>query len=343
MSKNLTITTSILVLGVLFLIGCQKQTRDQFEKKEDQLSGKKEHHQDNDKSRCRITLFDFYDGIADVHQYDTYTYKNGLVDEWAVWYGGVYKMEYDHRGKLKISRYYVDNALVYTIYLIYKNDKVVKEIWYTGDTKDIDDEVIYTFDKKGQIVRMESIINGYYTDNTYAANGDLTSWKLYVGGSPVVSAHYTYYNRYKSPFVEGTPGIEYNLPYINSTFGYTKWWYSSEKMVYYDENGNGSVYYDQDPRQTKWQIGDNRYPELVSYFSPVSSSNHSVGFGYENCERGNNGHIGHHKSSEMARKNTVASTAAMSGSIRFILSGPKNKLKERTNEFRMEMKKRSKN
>jgi len=334
MKRNYLPIIGLFLLSFLAFIGCQKETTESSELSEESSTQKRDSKSEK-KDNCRVTLFDFYDGIADVHQYDTYSYKNGRVDEWAVWYGGVYKMEYDHRGKLKKSRYYLDDALVYTIYLLYKNDKVVKEIWYTGDTKDVDDEVVYTFDRKGQIVRMESIANDYYTDNTYAANGDLTSWKLYVGGSPVVSAHYTYYNRYKSPFVEGTPGIEYNLPYINSTFGYTKWWYSSEKMVYYDENGNESVYYDQDPGQTKWQIGNNKYPELVSYFSPVSSSNHSVGFEYENCNGGNHGH--HRPTATSGRK--PGSIAPVSNSIRSIVSGPKNKLKQRINEFRIERRK----
>jgi hypothetical protein len=341
MKRNYLQIFGLFLFSLLAFIGCHKETTESPELIEESSTQKRDAKSEK-KDNCRVTLFDYYDGIADVHQYDTYSYKSGRVDEWAVWYGGVFKMEYDHRGKLKKSRNYVDDALVYTIHFFYKHDKVVKEIWYVGDTRQVDDEIHYTFDRKGQIIKMESILNGYYTDNTYAANGDLTSWKFYLGGSPLVSGHYTYYNRYKSPFVDGTPGIEYNFPYINSTFGYSKWWYSSEKMVYYDENGNESVYYDQDPKQTKWKIGANKYPELVSYFSPTSSSNHSVGFGYENCERGNNGHHGHNKSSEMARKNTAASTATMSGSIRFVLAGPKNKVKERANEFRMKMKKRSK-
>ncbi|MEI9908775.1 MAG: hypothetical protein WDO71_03355 [Bacteroidota bacterium] len=67
-----------------------------------------------------MAVFDYYDGVADFHQFDYYSYKKGLVDEWAVWYGGVYKMEYDHNGRLKKARNYDGDVLLYTIHFFIK-------------------------------------------------------------------------------------------------------------------------------------------------------------------------------------------------------------------------------
>jgi hypothetical protein len=264
------------------MIGCRKENFQPNGEISDQSLAQKP----GKESGCRVTSFDYYVGVADEHQVDYYTYKSGLVDEWAVWYGGVYKMEYDQRGKLEKSGYYVDDVLVYSIDFIYEKDKVVKEVWYKADTKDIDDAVFYTFDTKGRNTRRESFLYDFYTDNTYTADGDLLSWKLYVGGSPLVSGHYTYYDHYRSPFVKGTPGIAYNFPYSNPTFGYTKRWYSSEKMVVYDELGTPSVYYDEEPGQTQWHTDKTGVVELVDYVDGISGPGLSVGFEYENCRGG---------------------------------------------------------
>lgn len=338
MKKNYLQISVLFLFSLLAIIGCQKETSEAPPKLTEESLAQKGNAKSEKKSDCRLTVFDFYDGVADYHQIDYFSYKNGLVDEWLTFYGSLFKMQYDRRGKLKISEVYNSGALAYTIHFFYENGNAVKEIWYVGNTTDIDDEVYHTYNRKGQIITTESKNYGYYVENTWTQGGDLKSWFLYFGGLPNVKAEYVYRHHYKNPLM-AKPGAEYSFPYVNAAFGTGKRWYSSEKMTFYDENGNPSVYYDQDPGQTTWQIGNNRYPELVSYFSPVSGSNHSVGFGYENCEGDNNGH---HRPNVLTRKNPAVS-AAQSNSIRSILSGPRDKLKQKVYEFRQEMKKRSKN
>lgn len=344
MKKKLFITGSILLMAGLFFPGCQKQIKDQPINSETETELQAKGYHKGDKDGCRLTSFDYYDGIADQHQIDYYSYNRGLVDEWAVWYGWVYKMEYDAMGRLKKSKVFEGAVLLYTIHFFYKNDKVVKETWYIGDTNVVFDEVIYTFNKKGQMTRGESFMSDYYTANTYTVKGDLASWKFYVGGSPFVSGDYTHYAHYKNPLVEGTPGISYGFPYINAAFTITKRWYTSEKITYYDEFGNPSVYFDEDPHQTQWQIGSHKYPENVEYIDVISGTHLSVGFEFENCDRGNSHH---NKSTEInLNKNKNKNFAASLDSplsIRSILSGSRNKLKKRINEFRKEMKRQLQN
>jgi hypothetical protein len=324
MKKNYLKLISPFLLATFFIIGCQKETQETKPEIDLQSSAKP-------KNECRLTSFDYYDGIADNHQIDYYTYKDGLVDEWRVWYGLVYKIEYHSDGKLKTARGYEGDDLVYTIQFVYENGRIVREFWYVGNTNVLDDDINYTYDRKGQIIKGESLMLGYYTENVYTPNGDLESWKFYDGVSPVVSGHYTYSNHYKSPFVGGTPGVDYNFPYSNSTFGQTKWWYSSEKIISYDEVGNPTVYYDQDPLQTQWQIGSNDNLEYVEYVDRLSGTHLSVGFEYENCrESGNsNSRIAPPSSGGIKKINPLS----------LIVHNPSKSIKTQIAELRQQLKK----
>lgn len=109
--ENIFNTRNFIMLALLFLaIGCQKQ---EF-KDPSLISGASATGYEN-RTGCRMTLFDYYDGFADYHAIDTYTYKDGLVDEWTVWYGQVFKMEYNEKGKLIRSKVYEEGMLVATV------------------------------------------------------------------------------------------------------------------------------------------------------------------------------------------------------------------------------------
>lgn len=281
-------------------------------------------------SGCPVTAFDYYVGFTDEHQVDRYIYKDGLVAEWKTWYGMDYQIEYGEDGNMAIARGYDAGNLVYTIHFFYEKDRVVREVWYEGTTAVVGDEMIYTYDHRGLLVKGESPVLDYYTENVYTPAGDLESWTFYMGGVPVTSGHYTYNEKYKSPLRNGTPGVEYNFPYSNSTFGLTKWWYSSEKIVVYDETGAPTVSYDQDPAQTQWQFSTNRMLEYVGYVDGQTGTTLSVGFEYENCLE-NKGNAG-----------TRAARADQSGkrmSHRTLLQrSPSQSIKEKVREWRVQLK-----
>jgi hypothetical protein len=220
---------------------------------------------------------------------DHYSYKDGLVDEWATWYGSTYKLEYDENNRLTRARAFDGDVQFASIDFLYDNNRVVRELWYEGTSDVVYDDLVYIYDRKGQIIIAESALLGYRTDNVYTRDGDLESYKLYQDGMPVFSGHYTYDTHNKSPLHNGTPGVYHNFPYINTTFGQSKWWYSSEKIILYDEFGTASVYYDEDPAQTQWNLGSNGLAELVEYTDGISGADLSVGFGYENCREGGGG------------------------------------------------------
>ncbi len=315
-------------MAALFLFGCQKETLQLNEENAAQaIAGKS-----NKAKGCRVTLFDYYNRLSDQHQFDHYTYRNGLVDEWKTWYGIDYKMEYDAEGTLEIARGYDGTDLVYKIHFFYSHNRVTKELWYDGNSNVLVDDIRYTYDRKGQIIKWESILSGYYTENVYTPNGDLESWTVSDGGIPVVSGHYIYDNHYKSPLRGGTPGVEHNFPYSNSTFGLGKWWYSSERIMVYDEFGTASVYYDHDPAQTQWHTANNVNLEFVDYVDRQSGIHSSVGFEFENCKDGG------------GNKKSPATYPSFKGKSKpnpmtLLQRNPSRSMKERVKEFRQSLRK----
>ncbi len=257
-------------------------------KKEKDLSQLQEKNNDADAERrgnskeCRLTQYYYYDAIHDFEQIDGLTYKNGLVDEWSTFYGTTFKMEYGRDKKMKAATAYIDGELISTIHFIRKNNKIVKEIWYVGNTDVVDDEVINTYNRKGQLIKNESLNYDYYVLNTYTPHGNLESWTYYGGGLPVSAAVYTYKEDIKTPYL-ARPGIEYSFAWINSAFGSGDRWYSSEQAISYDENGEPYLYYDQDPKKTKWQRGDNGFPIRADYIDRLTGGLIINSFQYENC------------------------------------------------------------
>ncbi len=283
MKKNFLKLISSFLLAGLIITGCQKEKTALNE----EIDGQSTAARSEKAGGCRMTVYDYYDGIGDYHSIDYFSYKNGLVDEWLTFYGSLFKMEYDSKRKLTISRVYDGETLSYTIHFIYEKDKVVKEIWYDGNTQQVADEVSYFYNQKGEMIRNQSIAYDNYVLYTYTKQGYLESWFYHEGGLPLTKAEYTYHDPNKNPY-EAKPGIEYSFPYSNAAFLAGKRWYSSEKITVYDEGGNSFVYYDLDPLQTTWQSGSQNYPLRANYVDILSGASIINTFEYENCSRDNN-------------------------------------------------------
>ena len=101
---------------------------------------------------------------------------------------------------------YFNGELTSTIFFGNKNNKVIKEIWYVGDTKDVDDIVINTYNKKDQLIKSESLNYDYDTLNTYTPQGDLKSWFFFSGGQPAQKGEYTFKKEIKNPLRLARPG-----------------------------------------------------------------------------------------------------------------------------------------
>ncbi|MES2773289.1 MAG: hypothetical protein V4722_03845 [Bacteroidota bacterium] len=279
---------SLPLIATFLLFGCKKEIGEQVSpnvENEQAASNIAENAQG-----CRTTSYLYSDAANDYSQADYYSYQNGLADEWTASYGYRYKLEYDAKGKMKYARAYAGDDLISTIEFVRQKNNIVKEIWYTGNTTTVEDEVTHVYNIKNQLIHSSSAAYDYAVTNAYNNDGDLKSWHYFVGGLPAQKAEYTYKDKFKNPLT-GCPGIEYNFPYANAAFGTGKHWYSSEKITLYDELGNESVLYAQNPTLTTAQLGGQNYPELVTYTDDSNGGVITNAFTYENCPGGINDHV----------------------------------------------------
>ena len=236
---------------------------------------------------CRLTSYDYYDGIGDFHNIDYFSYKNGLVDYVIIYDGSKYVMEYNKQGKLVASKYYIEETLSYTIDFAYKNNRVVQETWRDAATGEIADDIFLTYNTLGNLIRNESASLDYYVDYTYNKDGSLESWKFFAGGLFGASGEYTYEKNIKNPF-KSLAGMDYAFWYINSGFsiGNGQRWYTTEKVSLPDENGEPFVYYENDAAETVAHVGKQQYPLSVDYYDTNTELPIIASFEYENCEPG---------------------------------------------------------
>ncbi len=325
MKKTLSTLFALPLFSILFVTSCRKETKEEAVVSEETSLQSREGNDKND-DNCRVTQYYLYDFINDYEQIDNYTYKNGLVDEWTPFYGVTYKMQYYKNRRMKMAGAYANGELINTVLFVYKNNKVVKEIWYQGDTKVVDDVVINTYNNKGQLIKNESLNYDYYTLNTYTQHGDLKSWLFFVGGQAVQKGEYTFNKEIKNPLRSARPGIEYSFAWANSAFGAGNRWYSSEKMIFYDESGNSSTSYDLDPQKTKWTRGANNYPLLANYVDILTGGSVINSFKYENCEGKND------KQASKTQPIRISNKIIPNRDRRYLAHGSKLEIKKKNNK-----------
>ena len=276
MKKNYVKMLSTLLIGIILIAGCQKDLKETIP--EANLLSAKE----KPKNECRLTKMSWAGGST-----YNYHYNNlGLADEWDISDYGLFRQEYDVNGRLDKSRWSIGDELIVTIHFFYEGEKVMKEIWYNGNTSEIGDEIFYTYNGKGQMVRMESFVGDYYAVMSYTPEGNNSSWDFFIGGDIIYSGVLKYIQPYKNPYL-AVRGITHGFPYINPQYNYNKWWATSEKLTIYDENGDPIVLFDYDPLQTIWQPGHQNYPLSATYYDLITEDWFPYNFEYENCAPGN--------------------------------------------------------
>jgi len=282
MNKHFNLPRMAIFCVILVMTGCQKNTNPEDPSFSEEPTASD--LQPGSNGNCRLTEYDYYDGVSDYHNIEHVSFKeNGFVDEWTTPFGIVFKMDYNIKGQLKTAMGYENDVLVYTVQFEYQENRVVRETWYQGNTDVIDDVVEYSYNLKGQMIKNISHNYDYYTTYTYTASNDVKSWFFFVGDTPAVKGEYTYTGSVKNPF-KTWKGISHNFPYANPAFASTERWYISEKITLYDEDGNPLVLYDQDPSQTTWETGHEHLPTRINYVDIQTGTAMYDGFEYENCK-----------------------------------------------------------
>ncbi len=232
----------------------------------------------NPRNECQLVQLS---GAGFLYQYQ-YN-EAGLNSSWDINDYGTFKQEYNASGQLQKSRWYIGDELITTIHFFYNNRGLaVHEIWYTGDTQEVYDEVFYTRNQQGLITRMESFFADYFSTAIFSPDGNIKEWHFYSGGAPVYSGYLEYRAPHRN-FYLAVPGIEYIFPFINPFFGHSRNLPISEKLIIYDENGSPVVVIDNDPDKTVVQQGFRNFPISSTLYDRVDGVWDYFTFDYQNC------------------------------------------------------------
>jgi len=267
-----------LLFQSLLLLGCQKDIKETSINGETQSDDSRWHGDGN----IRLVNVNSEFGPED-YEYN----KKGLLSNWILFGGSTeYIHDYDRWGRLKTSLWYFEGVLQSTIKFFYNNKgQRYHEIWYVGDTDEIWDEVFYTFDHKGNGIKLVSPVQNYYTLNTYTNEGNLNSWVFYFNNIIVAGSTYTYSHHLKNPF-SAIPGLVFGYPFTSGFFYANKHYSTSESFTFYDENGNVLEEFPQDPSKTVVTAGPQNYVATSDFWQINEAAYVHFVFTYEKGKQG---------------------------------------------------------
>ncbi|MEP7376576.1 MAG: hypothetical protein ABI675_24475 [Chitinophagaceae bacterium] len=283
MKKTYLKIFSFLFLTILLVAGCQKEIKDQtpaVTKSEGELQARGSHG--NDKDGCRL--------VSNISEFGmrTYTYnKRGLVDQENFDFieNGKLKFQYDARGRLIKSGYYSGDVLLNTIVFFYQGDRLVREIWYDGNTQIKVDEVFHFYNGNGRVWKSASILGDYISLYRYTPDGgSVKGWKFYVGGKLNYEQEFSYLPpHHRNPSL-ARPGLVYDFISANGWWGQGQWYSTSEKDISYDENGENPVLLlDQDPRESIVSFNARNYVTATDFFDVLTREYVHFRFDYDKC------------------------------------------------------------
>jgi hypothetical protein len=229
---------------------------------------------------CQVVRNAGQDGAQQSYRYD----GRGLVSAWADGLGTLLP-QYDASGRLIRARYVSGDVTLATIVYRYEGGKIARETWLTGTSETIADILVNTWNRKGQLVRRESLPFGVYAAFKYDAAGNAYQVDvLGTDGSLFLSNTYAFTARVKSPD-QTLRGLPYGPQFINYVFN--PWRQTAAKAVVSDAEGHLVTLFDQDPARSVLVTGQQNLPVYQNLFDKLSGTFFAQTWGYQNCP-GNN-------------------------------------------------------
>lgn len=284
MKKNILLPTISLLVTVIFFYSCQKETLS-VEKDLNQLPATNLSAATNlppgKNNQCRLLTLNSNFGYTSSVSYNS----RGLADSWttSIDFGAAVftnTLQYDANDLLSNAQFLYNGDHYYDIHYVYDKNLVVKENWYLANTNILDDEVFFTYDVRGHVTRKQSFIYGFDAHLIPDAKGNYTRYDFFIDGELIQTGLYTFNTANKNPW--GTmKGIPYFLP--DFVYQFSKWWETSESILFYDEDGNPYYYYDHDPALTTMTMNDQNYLLDVKHYDRLTGDLFNYTFDYENC------------------------------------------------------------
>lgn len=231
--------------------------------------------------QCRLTS-----AIRDNVYGEFLKYNNrGLVSEWKEDYfdGSPYVVTYtyDLFGRLKTGHAvnnYAGTAI--DVKYQYQGSRLMKHIIYEAGTNTVVNEIVNTYNNRGQIIRRGSTMFPVYCTFSYDWLGNNNLVNYYADGALYMKEEFTHRQFNRNPFLAA-----YGIPYVTFAydFVFSNWWETSEKFTIYD-NGVANVFVDLDPQTAVLTLGPQQYLTSVTNFDRAIQEYTSAYFTYDNCD-----------------------------------------------------------
>jgi len=282
MKQSLVKIFGFIAILCLLSPGCQKETKVSVPPDSEEADVQAKGWHDKDRESCRL--------ISEISEFAelTYTYnQRGMVAEENITYfpDGKIVMDYNFKGRLKKARVYSGDVTLWTIVFFYWDERLVKEVWYDGDTDTKTDEVFHFYNRNGRVWKSQSFMNDYVSLYDYTPDGgSVDGWKFFIGGKLNYEQVFTYLAPHQKNPGLARPGLIYDFISANGWWGQGKWYSTSEKDISYDENGeNPVVLLDQDPNKTIREANCRNYVTVSDFYDVLTQEYVHFRFTYENC------------------------------------------------------------
>ncbi len=269
------------MLTALLFSGCQKITEElkPVEDLQDQQNAKSN---DGDDSKCQLSSIQWSDGLQFDFSYD----HKGLADMWRIDYGGgdyeEHQIKYDSKDRIKSTHiiapiFLPGDAINYTFYS--SGNFTTRALGYL-ESGPIWADIFYTYNQKGQMTRLDDVVNDYHSRFYYDNKGFNIQADLYIGTDLLYRYLYEFKIPNRNPYL-AVNGVDFGFPFYLFPL-FDKRWESRGTYIFYEE-GTPYVYYDLDPAQTTMQTGTHNYMTHSSYYDMATETAGNVTCTYQNC------------------------------------------------------------
>ncbi|HYK44659.1 MAG TPA: hypothetical protein VEV83_05805 [Parafilimonas sp.] len=324
--KNLKILWAILLLAASLLTGCKKETMDSSLSNQTAASSKLT----PPGSRCQLTNLDWGGGAFWHFHYN----EKGLADEWIIdnadGFPHNFTMQYDENNRLIGAKDHFNNT-VYTNIFKYAGSQLIEQT-YTNDVTSETGDKFFTYNKKGDIVREDDIINDVHVNFVYGPMGCI-HWDLYFGSYHFLSNDITFEKPNRNPLLS-ISGIDFGFAFANVPL-WDKRQETSDHLVVYDSDNNPFVIFDTDPAQTVMQPAHEDYLSSVNYYDKVNQTITTYTFTYQNCD-------GQTEQENLASQPSLPMPAVINKNYRQqmpLVFGSQEQIKEQINKLKIQYEK----
>ncbi len=312
----------MLLFSLLLFSGCRKETTEATASEKATASNLAS--SDNlHFNKCRLAYLDWPNFYTWKFHYN----EKGLADDWIIDFGDGFPrhhtMEYDKKNRLIKSHEHYNNT-IYTYHFTYTVNRLTKVTW-SNNTIDEKGEILFAYNRKGQMIRQDAIPNDVHVRMFYDPIGNLTRSDIYLGSELYLSDLYRFDNSVRNPCLT-ISGVDYPFAFLGGGL-WNKQWFTSNRTIIYD-NGSRFLLVDYDPSKTIIKAGYQHYPIAASYYDNATEGPAIFTFKYENCN--GNGDVASAKFSQDKR----AATNKNRNALRPLLYSSQKQIKEQIKQLR---------